>query len=335
MRNTFLLIVIACAFIAGAAVVMFDLPPTAYVRNRLLGPDHQYGPQFIHIAGDVSDTSMQGRAHGGKEWDSEHLGARITVLPGVFNPYEAEWRVLPLMQDHAGLFAGKRVMEIGTGSGIISLYAAKLGARKVVSTDISSDAIYTIKQNASDLGYDAVIDARLVPMSDISAYSVIEPIEQFDIIISNPPYALDLEASGNDAVTDTGELGFSIVHGLERHLAPGGTVILLYDSLFYHQVMAKFAAHSGYSVRNHNPNGLYPWAAESLFNSYLQRLLAHENMDPDAFGFDYSKDVGLQIRYLRNYALDPRQFDFDPLFDPPAPHRYYPGMIVIRRPPDA
>jgi hypothetical protein len=164
----------------------------------------------------------------------------------------------------------------------------------------------------------------------MSAYAVIGEDEQFDLIISNPHFALDLDAPGNDAVTDTGELGFSIVRGLEQHLVPNGAVILLYDSLFYHQVMVKYAEYKGYDVRNNNPNGMYGWAAEALFNTYLKRLLESEKEPLDAFSFNYHTDESLEIRYLRNFALDPKAFPFKPLFDPPSLQRYYPGFIVIR-----
>jgi predicted RNA methylase len=277
------------------------------------------------------DTSQQGLLTEPLQWKSKHLkGAVLNVPAGVFHPHEGEWTFGPLMENNPELFKGKRVMEIGTGSGIISLMAAKHGAAKVVSTDINPKAIESVSANAEALGFGDIVDARLVSLDDISAFAVIEDGEQFDIIVSNPPFALDLDAPGNDAVTDTGELGFSIVRGLEEHLAPNGHVILLYDSLFYHQVMVKYADYKGYDVRNNNPNGMYGWASEALFNNYLKLLLASENEPDDAFSFNYHTDEGLHIRYLRNFALDPKQFDYQPLFDPPSPQRYYPGFIVIR-----
>jgi len=276
------------------------------------------------------DTSSQGLLTEPLHWKSKHLQAAIDVPVGVFHPHEGEWTFGPLMKNNPELFKGKRVMEIGTGSGIISLMAAKHGAAKVVSTDINPAAIQSVTTNAAALGYGDIIDARLVSLDDMSAYAVIGEDEQFDVIVSNPPFALDLDAPGNDAVTDTGELGFSLVRGLEQHLAPNGTVILLYDSLFYHNAMVKYAEYKGYDVRNNNPNGMYGWAAESLFNNYLQRLLERENEPLDAISFNYHTDESLEIRYLRNFGLDPMQFDYQPLFDPPSKQRYYGGFLVIR-----
>ncbi len=276
------------------------------------------------------DTSKQGLLTEPLYWKSKHLQAAINVPVDVFHPHEGEWTFGPLMKNNPELFKGKRVMEIGTGSGIISLMAAKHGAIKIVATDINPAAIQSVTMNAEALGYSDIIEARLVSLDDMSAYAVIGEDEQFDVIVSNPPFALDLDAPGNDAVTDTGELGFSIVRGLEQHLAPNGTVILLYDSLFYHHVMVKYAEYKGYDVRTNSPNGMYGWAAESLFNSYLKRLLESENEPLDSISFNYHTDESLEIRYLRNFALDPNKISYQPLFDPPSKNRYYAGFLVIR-----
>jgi len=258
-----------------------------------------------------------------RKFVSGHLGATLAVHDGVFSPAEAESAVLPFMHDHPELFAGKRVLEIGTGSGIISLYAAKLGAKSVVATDINQAALDCARQNAEALGVADVLDTRLVPPTDMSAYSVAEPGETFDVVISNPPYALDLDAETNDAYVDNGDLGFSIVRGFRERLAPGGVAVLFYGSYFFHEVMVKFARYSGYDVRNHASLGLMPWAMEALFNNYLRRLLAHEKLPADAFRFRLAED-------RIPYALMQKR-PVGPLIDGDAGGRYYPGMMVIRR----
>jgi predicted RNA methylase len=307
--------------------------PAAKVNNGAAPAQQRFTGDTVEAQEDQSipgDTSTQGLITEPLHWKSKHLQAAINVPVGVFHPHEGEWTFGPLMKNNPELFKGKRVMEIGTGSGIISLMAAKHGAVKVVSTDINPAAIQSVTTNAEALGYGDVLEARLVSLDDMSAFAVIEEGEQFDVIVSNPPFALDLDAPGNDAVTDNGELGFSIVRGLEEHLAPNGTVILLYDSLFYHHVMVKYADYKGYDVRTNSPNGMYGWAAESLFNNYLERLLESENEPLDAISFNYHTDESLEIRYLRNFALDPSAINYQPLFDPPSKQRYYAGFLVIR-----
>jgi len=276
-----------------------------------------------------SETSAVGKYKEVKKFYSSHLDAELIVPPGVFMPGEAEAKVLPLMGAHADLFRGKTVLDIGAGSGPISIYAAKLGATKVVSTDISPEAVDAIQANAERLGVGDIVEARLVPASDMSAYSAIHSDEVFDVIISNPPYALDLDAPVNTAATDTGELGFSIIRGYADHLEPDGISLLFYDSLFYHQVIKKYARYEGYEVVSHNPIGLYTWAAETLFNSYLERLLEKENMAPDTIRFVRDKD-GLNWFYLRNQCLDPNWSGYPKLLSGSEDDNYYPGWMAIK-----
>jgi 16S rRNA G1207 methylase RsmC len=277
-----------------------------------------------------TETTTVGKYKSERTFHSVYLDADLIVPSGVFMPGEAEAKVLPMLSRNADFFAGKTVLEIGAGSGPISIFAAKSGAVKVVSTDISPEAVGAITANAERLGVGAIVEARLVPLDDMGAYSVIGDDEQFDIIISNPPYALDLDATTNTAAIDNGELGFSIVRGFEQHLKPGGVSLLYYDSLFYHQVMKKFARYEGYEVTSHNPIGLYTWAAEALFNSYLQKLLLRENMDPDAFRFVRDKD-GLNWIFLRNQGLDTDLLSHPPIVPGSTTDEYYAGWLSIQR----
>ena len=343
MMNRLLVVgALLLSFFLGAVVIYFDLGPSAVVKRIVhdagarfgLNPRPVLDPRFnfkIRVDSEQTGTgSYRTIKEDGQTFKSLHFDTPIVVRKGVFLPTEAELNMLPMMQRVAPLFAGADVMEIGAGAGLVSMKAAQLGANKVVSTDILQPAIESISVNAKNLGFDGIVEPRKVPLDDISAYAVIDEGEKFDVIIGNPPFALDLDAVANNALTDTGELGFSIINGLEKHLKPGGVAVLFYDSLFYHAAIVKYARYKGYDVANHEPNGLYPWAAESLFNSYLQRLLVREGLPVDAFEFDWHKDNSLRTDFLRNAGLRPPQLGFEPLFPPPAPRVYYAGVMVIR-----
>ena len=73
-------------------------------------------PLRLFYRGDVLRYQEE---HAGRQREFYQLGAEIVVLPGVFEPTEAEIRVLPYMEQERDLFAGSTVLEIGTGSGII------------------------------------------------------------------------------------------------------------------------------------------------------------------------------------------------------------------------
>lgn len=55
---------------------------------------------------------------------------------------------------------GMRVADIGCGSGILSLAAAKLGASKVVAIDLDEDAVRSARENAVRNRVEAVCDVR-------------------------------------------------------------------------------------------------------------------------------------------------------------------------------
>jgi 16S rRNA G1207 methylase RsmC len=304
-----------------------------FVKQNLVEKKFDPGSRFryqINVDPSAQGTAAQGEVEESITYRSRHLETDITVMANVFHPYEAEWTTLPLLSNHPELVEGKTVLEIGTGSGIISLMAAKLGASKVVATDINPAAIESITRNAKAMGLDHIVEARLVSHDDMSAYAVIADDEQFDLVMSNPPFAFDIDVEINDSVTDQGQLSFSIVQGLEQHLAPGGLSLLYYDDLFSHEVMVKLAEHEGFKVRSHRPNGLFPWSAETLFNSYLERLLISESMAPDAFRFDYHKDRGIQVDFVRNAGLKIRTLNYTALIPPDNP-RYYAGSLTIER----
>lgn len=108
-----------------------------------------------------------------------HLGLDLVVQPGVFHPglyisskYLAE-QVMP-MDLH-----GKQVLELGAGSGFLSLLCASRGAA-VTATDISPIAIENIQQNAARNH----LELEVVE-SDLFAAL---PVRAYDLVLVNPPY---------------------------------------------------------------------------------------------------------------------------------------------------
>lgn len=70
---------------------------------------------------------------------------------------------------------GDSVLDVGTGSGILSIVAKKLGAGRVLGIDVSEDAVRSCKENA---GLNEVqIECRLARPSEIK--------DRFDLLVAN------------------------------------------------------------------------------------------------------------------------------------------------------
>jgi methylase of polypeptide subunit release factors len=128
------------------------------------------------------------------------------------------------------LVRGKTVLEIGTGSGLVSLCCLRAGAVTVVATDVNPSAVENARYNANVLGVGDRLDARLVPLGSLSAFSVLKPGEKFDVIVSNPPWENAQPRTIDEyALYDADfQLLRSILSGARSRLNPGGRLFLAY-----------------------------------------------------------------------------------------------------------
>lgn len=78
--------------------------------------------------------------------------------------------------------SGKHVVDIGTGSGILALAAARAGAENVTATDINPNAALTAAENARANGMDDRVTAVCTNL-----LSALAPRPLFDVILSSPP----------------------------------------------------------------------------------------------------------------------------------------------------
>jgi release factor glutamine methyltransferase len=127
--------------------------------------------------------------------------------------------------------SGKDVLDLGTGSGILAIIAAKRGAEKVIATDVNSSALADARMNARIHGVEEMIEFRNSDLfSDVN--------ENFDLIISNPPYlpvekgeVLDDLAKAWDGGQDGRVFIDQFLAEFKSHLTPGGSYIIVHSSL--------------------------------------------------------------------------------------------------------
>lgn len=123
-----------------------------------------------------------------KERSYTYKGVTVTVLPGVFHPglfYSTKF-LIDYLQEL--ILEKKQLLELGCGTGLISVFALKAGAI-VTASDLSITAIKNVKLNARE----NMVDFEIVH-SDL--FNAIEK-KPFDYIIINPPYYS--RAPGNES----------------------------------------------------------------------------------------------------------------------------------------
>lgn len=153
----------------------------------------------------------------------------IAVLGSVFWEPEDTRSLRELIAMHPGL-KDASVLEIGTGSGLVSLCCLQAGARPVVATDINPKAAENARLNGRELGFGEKLEVRLVPRRAPGAWTVVRPDERFDFIISNPPWEdAKPKAVEEFALYDPDfELLDSLLAGARAHLNPEGRMWLAY-----------------------------------------------------------------------------------------------------------
>jgi predicted nicotinamide N-methyase len=88
---------------------------------------------------------------------SSRLGTLAAVDPDFASPYWAyHWAgglaLARFVLDHPEHVAGRRVLDLGTGAGLVAIAAAKAGAAAVAAADIDRYAIAALRLNAAHNG---------------------------------------------------------------------------------------------------------------------------------------------------------------------------------------
>jgi release factor glutamine methyltransferase len=155
-------------------------------------------------------------------------GFRLAVRPSVFHPrFFLSSEIFAAFVARLDL-AGKSVADVGTGSGIIALAAARAGAGRVIALDINPDAARSAGENARGNGLG---DRCHAVCSNLLSAVAAKPM--FDVILSNPPYfagePLDVADRAWHAGPGYRDIAPMFAQCRER-LKPGGRIYLLVSS---------------------------------------------------------------------------------------------------------
>jgi methylase of polypeptide subunit release factors len=160
-------------------------------------------------------------------YEMEQLGLPFVVHTDVFSP-----KYFPQTEAVAGLLPfvpGLRVLEVGSGIGVISVAAARAGAARVLATDINPAAVANTRENLARHAGRVPYEVRT---SDV--YSNIDTDEQFDLIFWNSPWLRNTPDSLEPLQLALVDPGFAaqrrFIQDGQQRLAPDGRLMLSYSS---------------------------------------------------------------------------------------------------------
>lgn len=193
--------------------------PAPSIRDALAAPL----PLFARLIGKAMTLAY--RLTGKHRYDNFRVervhGMQFLVTPSVFNPkVPRTGEFLASVLDATLIKGSHEILDMGTGSGVCAVFAAKEAAR-VVAVDINAAAIRCTRINALLNGVEGKIDAR---QGDLFA-----PVggERFDLILFNPPFLRGVPQDDRDRAWRSADVGERFAVGLRDHLKPGGAALVV------------------------------------------------------------------------------------------------------------
>ena len=169
------------------------------------------------------------------------LGIPLVVLPGVFNPSLFRTSDLVVAYLRETTFDAARALDIGTGTGILALTAARF-CSSVVALDINPAAVRCTRINALLNRFEDTVDVRC---SDL--FEAVQG-ETFDLVLCNPPYYRGVPNKPGELAFYAGDFAERLAGGLPKSLHDGGQALVVLSSDGAEQEFLDAFAAAGLSI---------------------------------------------------------------------------------------
>jgi ribosomal protein L11 methyltransferase len=205
---------------SGAAVVIAAFPDDAAAERALVAIRADYEADLIYV--ERKDWATEWR----RGFSAQRIGTRLLLRPSweavepapgdvlltidpenAFGSGDHETTRLVLQVLERQVAGGERVLDVGCGSGVLSIAAVLLGASSAEAIDIEDDAVATTRRNAALNGAASRVRVSARPLRDVSG--------AYDIVVANietrvlAPLAPGLQAR-------TAPSGFLVLSGVLR-----------------------------------------------------------------------------------------------------------------------
>jgi release factor glutamine methyltransferase len=147
--------------------------------------------------------------------------------PGVYRPQGDTWLLARALR-FAGVRPGGAVLDIGCGTGVLSVLAAEVSPRSVTAVDVSRRAAWAARFNTAVRG----LNVTVLHGDGLSLDG------SFDLVLANPPYVPGVDvvpARGRTRAWNAGADGRAMLDRLcavaPQLLAPGGVLLTVHSAL--------------------------------------------------------------------------------------------------------
>lgn len=106
----------------------------------------------------------------------------ICVSSEVYQPSDDSFLITDYIVENPDEFTNKDIIDIGSGTGILSLVALKMGAKYVLAIDINPYAVQATKCTLQINGFEIFDVVRC------ESISCLRDISRFEVALYNPPY---------------------------------------------------------------------------------------------------------------------------------------------------
>lgn len=103
----------------------------------------------------------------------------VVAAEGVYAPQADSWLLIEALE-RSGLATGRCVLDMCTGSGVVAIAAAELGASSVTAFDICPLAVHCARDNAESV--ELQVEARVGTLAHALDAG------PFELVLCNPPY---------------------------------------------------------------------------------------------------------------------------------------------------